>query len=467
MVFMIASQNKTNRTRSDSAAGFSLIEVAIGLMVIGLLMGPIIHTYNLYIKSRQISQSQAVVDVVNSALLKYYEKFGFYPAPAHPNLAETAANFGSPATAGAGWPACTAASTVVCETTTGTFGGAAVLIGDVPFAELGIPFKSTLDGYGSKLTYAVTRSLTQNSPPLAPFDDNAGAIEILNTAGVSIYDTPPDNRAHFIVVSHGEDANGAFTLSGVRRSACGATTGIDAENCDNDGVFVNYYDTVAGKKVRAYADNANHFDDFTAEVNTTAYGLWSYIPNSGMRIQATNLGNIYIGTCADVPCIPKSKIDVNGSIKAQEVKTSRICNVDDNNCITTHSTTLSPRYSPDTTAPVDEVGWFSPEMLTGAPEDEEDVTAHAASGNSADATTEGYVGAGIRCYDNKGLRGIRNFDEVCGYTGSVGSPTSTPYLPDSLTVIGAPCPSGEYAYKVTINTTSANSLTIACKAATP
>ena len=432
---------KPNEVRSES--GFSLIEVCIGLIVIGLLMGPIIHTYNLFIKSRQIALSQAVTNIVHSALIKHVEKYGYYPKPSNPSIAQGVAGFGAEDTATSGWPTCTATSTVVCQTTANTYGGGIVLIGDVPFATLGIPFKSILDGYNKKLTYAVTWPLTSSGT----FTDGGGAIEVLNDAGTSIY-TGTADRSHFAVISHGEDGNGAFTLSGVRSSACGTTTtGIQFENCNNDGRFVNNLSSAAGKTVRNYASGATYFDDFVATTNTVSTGLWSYIPNSSLKMESSNDGNVYIGTCATSPCIPKAHVEVNGDVKSTTtILTNRICPKDSANCVSNYSTTETPRENPTND------GWFSPDMLTGAPN-----TNPTATSNPADPNTQGYEGAGIRCYDYKALRGIKAYDEVCGSNSSSGDATS-PYFAGTVNISGT-CTSGKYANKITI---SGSTITLTC-----
>jgi prepilin-type N-terminal cleavage/methylation domain-containing protein len=461
MVFMTVL-HKTNAIRNNSESGFSLIEVAIGLMILGLLMAPIIHTYNLYIQARQISQSQAVVQIVNAAILKFFEKYGHYPTPASPGIAQGSTGFGA-AEVSAG--ICTPTSTTVCTTTTNSLGSAPVLIGDVPFAALGIPFKSTLDGYGNKLTYAVTESLTPPPPPApAPptFDDNAGAIEVVDMTGASFYST---TRAHFIIISHGQDGNGAFTLSGVRHAACDTVaTAADNENCNNDGRFSNYYDPDARTlaKVRSFAvGSPAHFDDFTFETNTTSYGIWSYIPNTGLQMRATNTGNIYIGNSGncenriptgadpDFPCVPKAKIDVDGAVKAIEVHTERLCDFDEANCINTPAWP-APRENPAG------VGWLSPQMLTGAR-----TPANGGPETAFNSGTAGQVGGGLRCYGGRTLKGIRNFDEVCGYNGTSTSDTRTAFIAPTITY--NTCPSGYLAKEAVFNFSSGvNSITLTC-----
>ena len=92
-----------NQAKRCSESGFSLIEVSIALMVIALLMLPIIRTYTLYIESKKLAITTGVTSISRAAVLKYFEKYGVYPTPANPSIAQGAAGFGA-MTAGP-WPA--------------------------------------------------------------------------------------------------------------------------------------------------------------------------------------------------------------------------------------------------------------------------------------------------------------------------------------------------------------------------
>lgn len=460
MVSCVKRQARPEKCRTSSESGFSLIEVSIGLMIIGILMAPIIAGYNLYIEKQQFRISNSVADIVSDSIGKYYVKNAKYPRPASPNVNQGDENFGTgmdPTIPLASIPDCTPTSDTVCKTTSNTYGGAVVLIGEVPFADLGLPFKTAMDGYGFRLTYAVTASLTDDTS----FNDAAGAIEILGYDGGSIFEPPYStvpNRAHFIVVSHGQNGKGAFSLSGARYAPCGTLIeGTEFENCNNDGRFRSNLDLAENMSLRNYAEGLNYFDDFTKFVPSVTSQLWSYIPNQGDDMRATNNGNIYVGECTSVPCIPKARVDVNGDVRASErILTSRICNKLDNNCVTTMPSTYNPRYYPTGSNPV---GWFSPNMLTQAGDLDSTSTLDSSSGNTADSSTNGYTGAGIRCYDNWALRGIRNYDEICSGTGNSGD-TRTAMLPTSYTFANS-CTGGTFAAGITISGTT---ITFTCRA---
>lgn len=412
------SQERTDR-------GFSLIEVSICLMLIGLLLVPLILVYKQYLETRRIAQSRSVISIVDSALIKYVAKFGRYPIPSSPNIQMGAAGFGQSATMPAtDWPACSNPSGgVVCRTNVNSFGANDVLIGAVPFSEIGIPFVATIDGYGTRLTYAVTRSLTD----VTTYNEGQGAIEVRNNAGVSRYfsDILPANgvddgtvpRSHAIIISHGEDRRGGFQLGGQIAAPC-TGAGRDIENCNNDGLFTNNADAV-GNPFRSYGAGADHYDDFVLTNNIAASGIWTFIPTTpNMRTSVS--GNVNIGACPIIPCIPKSHVDVNGSVRATEqIRTGRMCAYGEAACI--------DNFTASTFYPAQ----LGPDMLAGAP---------AASSlpetlSNWDTTRQAHTGAGIRCVGGRALSKISNNDETCLDTINFSSPSGV--------AIGT-CPTGQF-----------------------
>jgi prepilin-type N-terminal cleavage/methylation domain-containing protein len=437
--------------KTNKESGFSLIEVSIALIVISLLMTPIIYAYNIHMETKRSIITAGRTDAISSALVKFYEKNGFYPIPAQPNIAQgvartvTTPGFGEPATMPiAGWPACTATSAVVCRAANpGTFGVAGtgtppipttdgILIGSVPISALGLQFKAMIDGYGNRLTYAVSQNLTTT----ANFRDNRGSIRVRNLAGTN-------SQAHFVIISHGKSRIGAFTLGGARTIACNTATApipADSENCNNDGTFRGNEDN-SGKSRISEAVNVNFFDDVIAYRNTTALGLWSYIPNTTLDMQTQATGNLKIGCPTTGACEPVAKLDVEGNVRATEVRTTRICDTSESRCVSTWTNTLSliaPRND------ANPIGWFSPDMLTGAPAAPPPVSTY-------DSAREGFVGSGIRCYSDYALRGIRDYDEFCA------GQTASPHFA-ATTVTN--CPSGQFATGITI--LGANSFRFDC-----
>lgn len=425
--------------KNSKESGFSLIEVAIALIVISLLMTPLIYAYNIHMETKRSTITTGRVNGISSALLKFYERNGYYPTPTQPSVAQGTAGFGVPAVIGLGWPVCAATSTAVCRTANTGFGPTpaatnGILIGSVPIAALGLPYKLMLDGYGNRLTYAVSENLTT----VANFRDDRGAVTVRDFAGV-------DSQAHFAIVSHGKTRMGSFTLAGIKAIACNTTTApvpADSQNCNNDALFLSNLDA-GGKTSVSEGNNTAFFDDKLAFTNTTAYGIWSYIPNSALDMQSKSIGNIKIGCPTSGACEPVARLDVEGNVLANEVQTSRICDSDEAGCVSTWSgiPAVHPRNG------AYGLGWFSPDMLTGAPT----AAPSALQPPGSDGDREGIIGQGIACYSDYALRGINGYDEFCA--GSTASPHFT-----STSVTN--CPAGQFAKAIII--TGPNSFDFDC-----
>jgi len=114
-----------------------------------------------------------------------------------------------------------------------------VIIGAVPFRALNIPSEATFDGWGRRLTYAVTRDLTRNVTPRPIPDPSApifGEIAFVDPNGGSRI--TPNGTGAYALISHGENGLGAYSASG---GAVGLTcTGNthEVENCNDDATFM-------------------------------------------------------------------------------------------------------------------------------------------------------------------------------------------------------------------------------------
>lgn len=261
--------------------GFTLIEISIGLIILGLLAVAALVPYQLYLKNQVRSHNDQTFEAVTAALASYLERNGCYPRPANPALGPTAANFGRQ----------------------GGFAVAGtVLIGAVPVFDLGLPYRMMSDPFGSKLTYAVTSVLAQDA---ATYNANSGVgtITVLRENTAASMTTRP---AQFILVSHGPDLKGARSMSGVLSAPCGATA-LDSENCNGDATFRD-----ASYAAQSSPANANHFDDMVSYTllrkETTMWKMRENTTGSGgINISNRNMNDVGIGVNA-----PAAKLHIDG-----------------------------------------------------------------------------------------------------------------------------------------------------------
>ncbi len=132
-----------------------------------------------------------------------------------------------------------------------------------------------IDKYGNKFLYAVDISAT--TAPVnagAVFDRNAPSSNILvqDIGGASVTAINPN----FIVLSHGQDGNGGFDKDGNAIFPCGAN--LDSQNCNNNGTFLNIPARII--------NTATYFDD-TMDFSLAGYereeDYWNWAGNAGAR----------------------------------------------------------------------------------------------------------------------------------------------------------------------------------------
>ena len=391
-----------------SSRGFSLIEVTIGLLILGILMVPAISVYEKYRQDHIRAASQDYPRAVAGALRKYALLYGRYPRPADPNVAATAPAFGTEIPLSGSYPNCTSTSTTVCQTAGATQGifSSRILIGTVPFADIGLPREMSFDGYGRRFTYAVTQSLTLANAFNASTADSSGVIRVNTGIPADNPATAGDDRfplgvttnnIHFVIVSHGENGAGAFVqAAGTRFAPCpGGGFAFERENCNNNTTFqehmeiFNETDPVTGtvtsvrKKTRNLANTASYFDDTIAFSTTIAGSDWTRIAADSDVVSRTG-GMIQIGTDPSAPLLPEATVDVYGNIRANTLQTRELCD-ESAGCTNT----------------------FTPALIGGTPDP---VTSNGSSS---------YAAEGINCGDQS-MSGIQNANERCS-TGAAPS----------------------------------------------
>jgi prepilin-type N-terminal cleavage/methylation domain-containing protein len=202
--------------------GFSLVELAVVLVIVSLLAGGLIFGLSAQREAAALQDARRQLETVKEALLGFAMANGRLPCPAPANLPNTDASAGkAPA------PPC----------------NNALQYGVVPWLTLGLP---ETDPWGQRLTYFASSKFSAapvasaqagftmdtglDSPPL-PISDTAGLANIRNfpdSATVAI-----DLAA--VVVSHGARGNGAYLPDG---SQIASVAGRELENSNATQDFV-------------------------------------------------------------------------------------------------------------------------------------------------------------------------------------------------------------------------------------
>jgi prepilin-type N-terminal cleavage/methylation domain-containing protein len=142
--------------REIKQQGFTLIELAVVMTVVGLLVGTMVSMFQPYMEQVRINTTQKKLENISSALAVFAQKYGRLPCPAEPNSTDSSSPpYGYPRNSnsdGMGYA-------------TNTCGAGAVTSannkGMVPFKALGLSEENVTDSYGNLITYAVNQYLTR------------------------------------------------------------------------------------------------------------------------------------------------------------------------------------------------------------------------------------------------------------------------------------------------------------------
>lgn len=231
--------------------GFTLVEMAIALFVIGLLMSGLLSGLSLLQETRRLVETRNALEQAREALLGYALTHNRLPCPANGILAETHPAAGRE------------------QTVRNAQGRCVNLQGVLPWADLGL--KQT-DGWGRRYTYRVSAAFTECQGPAVAAPGNppaipTGCLSTTTVCGISgtrpcfTLTTTPDLRVYTkapascpaspgnpptgnvannvpaVIVSHGRQFHGSFGPEG--GAVAPGASGDEAANSDNNRCFVS------------------------------------------------------------------------------------------------------------------------------------------------------------------------------------------------------------------------------------
>lgn len=188
--------------------GFSLLEMAVVLVIVGLLLGGLLGSVSGLQTRQREAQTERQLDEIREALMTFAAVNARLPCPANPATPDTVAGAGVER----------APNLVGC-----TGGNAGVL----PWATLGL---AQTDAWGRRFSYRVAPLFARTAPAITLPLLGDGTVQ--NLAGVALSIQLPA-----VVVSHGANGRGGFGPSGAPGAA--STDAAELENTDADAVFVS------------------------------------------------------------------------------------------------------------------------------------------------------------------------------------------------------------------------------------
>jgi prepilin-type N-terminal cleavage/methylation domain-containing protein len=294
---------------SNRVAGFSLVELAVVLVIVAVLAGIGLSLVGSMVQNAGSSSTIKKEETLKLAFIAYLRNYKRLPCPdtdfaTADGIENRTATTGTPPMPDVTKP---------CSADAGL----------VPYATLGLPREAGLDGYGNWFTYYVSRvTVTTNapnrdwtltsdftaSPPLRGFTPgNVGNYSVDGEGGAHLSNSSnPETLGVIVVVSHGPNGFGARTLKGTLNAA--PPTGTDeADNASGSGSTVLHQ--------RATTDNAGAtggaFDDIVM-VLRPADLLGPLFADSSLKpapaLTQENLNALRDAMVAAIPLVPPCSI---------------------------------------------------------------------------------------------------------------------------------------------------------------
>ena len=221
-------------------AGFTLIELAMVLVLAGLMLGFGLQATQGPDKCYEATREQMAT--IQQAIDKFVIANKRYPVPAGKNLGVNDPEFGQSV---ANYlvphdPSNTTSAIVYAG------GGAGAITGALPFQALGLPSSFAADCWGNKFTYTVVKALTETSLFIMP--KNVGTIPVITGSRQAVDVVYLTQKAAYVVISHGPNGVGAtprnystFPNLSVNRINCNvmvtSNPQLDLPNCDTSNTL--------------------------------------------------------------------------------------------------------------------------------------------------------------------------------------------------------------------------------------
>ncbi len=354
----------------------------IAVALFGIFTGVLIQQYTQW-RLRQIHNlTTSRQFAVQNALSQYVLEYGALPCPADPAIPPTAPTAGQADcmnldnydhTTGVGpayppnisWPHCNANQECIVAGARATIDNPTfdpntgqrtyndpVLIGTIPYVALGVSLNDTIDGWGNRMTYAVSYYATD--PNLFNYSTLGGAINIEDfdtgqnkIAPMLNNDLDPGYQSAksfmFVFLSAGPNGRGAWNYEGAQPNPCqmgvpialdstytGPSTGRDNENCNNDSTFLYTANSSSAGAQDIYSTATGPFFDddyFMVWQLDLSQDAWMAYSQNLKRAGNKTGGKVGIGTSA-----PTVNLDVMGNIKADNVQSDIYCDETTGKC---------------------------------------------------------------------------------------------------------------------------------------
>lgn len=295
--------------------GFALLEVLIAIIVITTLITTMMipgMTLNNYEKRKVTHQR---MQTVQRALNQHLQTFGRLPCPVSPTNATTT-NYTE------------VIANNICDNSVPKFNSGAVYYGAVPVVTLGLGQDYVQDGWGNKIMYVVPSQLIYKPSTTSPAQltmmfykktNNSYTIPATTIVGGNLFytnntdfsnflttsyranniNTTRNNQNLYVLLSYGENAYGAYSITGTQNSSSSASTAngedqnIFTTAKANSIIFTNPSKTMKGGNLDdiVYETSVMDILNTGSSMQDSVYCDYNYTPYINSVAQSTPPAN--------------------------------------------------------------------------------------------------------------------------------------------------------------------------------
>lgn len=344
-------------SRFQKQAGYTLLELAVVLLVAGMFFAATMKSYEIYHIQQRDDYTEFKRLKIDFALNDYKKRYGRYPCPASYTADRASLQYGyetncTDTTTAPGLCAngvCIERSVRQVTLDDGSLVYPRVRRGSIPFRVLNLTEDDSYDEFGGRFSYAVTELLTD----WETFDVERGGIDIIDgQAPAEESMVEPPGSALYFVFSHGADLMGAYNMFGVEVNECDGPM-FDIENCNTaeEAAATYRYSSRSevpvedggvggpsgppGPPTPPVGVNINtHYDDYAMYKSIEARPVWKMSDEPGHEEDAHDVLDvtdeaILIGMAP----VLDEKVNVDGVTAASaDYLSTRICNENGGEC---------------------------------------------------------------------------------------------------------------------------------------
>jgi type II secretory pathway pseudopilin PulG len=253
---VLQAKQRRDSDQASSVAGFTLIELAVVLLLVSFIVGTAVVAGKTVVDAAQQQQTAVKMSAIKQALYTWRKAYNRLPCPASLTLATISANFGVEGPKSANCIDGVAGNATATNNTAGN----TVSEGAVPVRSLGLSDDTAFDGWGNRIRYAVSVPFTTTGAftTYAVNNTGASAIMVLDGTGASNYRT---QNAMFALISTGSDRYGAYTKGGSLVNLTATVNADEQQNCHCNSGGATAYDGKYVQKALVTSSAANYYDD--------------------------------------------------------------------------------------------------------------------------------------------------------------------------------------------------------------